>query len=86
MWVRGGAFYLLYLCCISKHNKNNNNTPPGTASIGAGIDSYYEYMLKSCVLLGDYDYCRMFNLVISCCNNTNNTPSELPGYQKAPEI
>lgn len=46
------------------------------AGIGAGIDSYYEYCLKTYILLGDEDYLYRFNKVkvslnekiISCSN------------------
>lgn len=31
------------------------------SGVGAGIDSYYEYLLKSYVLLGDGQYLARFN-------------------------
>ena len=34
------------------------------SGIGAGIDSYYEYMLKAYVLLGDKTYLNRFNKVL----------------------
>ncbi len=33
------------------------------SGVGAGIDSYYEYCLKSYILLGDREYLRRFNAV-----------------------
>ena len=33
------------------------------SGVGAGIDSYYEYCLKSYVLLGDEEYLRRFRAV-----------------------
>ena len=33
------------------------------SGIGAGIDSYYEYCLKSYILLGDRSYLERFNKV-----------------------
>lgn len=33
------------------------------SGVGAGIDSYYEYLLKAYVLLGDESYLERFNKV-----------------------
>lgn len=33
------------------------------SGVGAGIDSYYEYCLKSYILFGDKEYLRRFRLV-----------------------
>ena len=33
------------------------------SGVGAGIDSYYEYLLKAHILLGDQDYLARFNKV-----------------------
>ena len=33
------------------------------SSVGAGIDSYYEYCLKAYILLGDETYLERFNRV-----------------------
>lgn len=33
------------------------------SGVGAGIDSYYEYVLKAYVLLGDDSYLERFNKV-----------------------
>ena len=35
------------------------------SGVGAGIDSYYEYCLKSYILLGDTEYLHRFNKVLS---------------------
>lgn len=35
-----------------------------TTGIGAGSDSFYEYLLKSYILFGDPEYLDMFNKVI----------------------
>ena len=35
--------------------------------MGAGIDSYYEYCLKSYILFGDREYLRRFRLVSAEC-------------------
>ena len=34
------------------------------SGVGAGIDSYYEYVLKAYILLGDDTYLERFNKVI----------------------
>lgn len=34
------------------------------SGVGAGIDSYYEYLLKAYVLLGDEGYLERFNKVL----------------------
>jgi len=36
------------------------------SGVGAGIDSYYEYLLKAYIMLGDETYLDRFNKV-SCC-------------------
>ena len=36
------------------------------SGVGAGIDSYYEYCLKSYILLGDREYLRRFDKVTGC--------------------
>lgn len=36
------------------------------SGVGAGIDSYYEYLLKAYVLLGDESYLERFNKVNKC--------------------
>lgn len=33
------------------------------SGVGAGIDSYYEYLLKAYVLLGDDQFLQRFNIV-----------------------
>lgn len=33
------------------------------SGVGAGIDSYYEYLLKAYVLLGDDEFLQRFNVV-----------------------
>lgn len=44
------------------------------SGVGAGIDSYYEYCLKSYVLLGESRYLSRFNKVNKqFINNTINT-------------
>jgi hypothetical protein len=35
--------------------------------IGAGIDSYYEYLLKAYLMFGDEEYYHMFNVVRNIC-------------------
>ena len=37
--------------------------PPTDSGVGAGIDSYYEYCLKSYILLGDHEYLQRFDKV-----------------------
>lgn len=36
---------------------------PLDSGVGAGIDSYYEYLLKAYVLLGDDSFLERFNTV-----------------------
>lgn len=39
------------------------------SGVGAGIDSYYEYLMKAYILLGDNVFLDRFNVVsIPCCN------------------
>ena len=40
--------------------------PLTDSSVGAGIDSYYEYCLKAYILFGDETYLERFNRVWSC--------------------
>lgn len=42
------------------HTLTHTHTDSG---VGAGIDSYYEYCLKSYILLGNSEYLRRFNKV-----------------------
>lgn len=37
--------------------------PLTDSGVGAGIDSYYEYLMKAYVLLGDDQYLHRFNTV-----------------------
>lgn len=37
------------------------------SGVGAGIDSYYEYLMKAYILLGDNVYLERFNTVRTCC-------------------
>ena len=37
--------------------------PSTDSSVGAGIDSYYEYCLKAYILFGDETYLERFNRV-----------------------
>ncbi len=39
-----------------------------TTGIGAGSDSFYEYLLKSYILFGDPEYLDMFNKVRDFCH------------------
>ena len=45
---------------LHTHTHTLTHTDSG---VGAGIDSYYEYCLKSYVLLGNKEYLRRFNKV-----------------------
>ena len=45
------------------------------SGVGAGIDSYYEYMFKAYVLLGDETYLDRFNKVIIVCSLNHPTVS-----------
>jgi len=36
------------------------------SGVGAGIDSYYEYLLKAYIMLGDETYLNRFNKVLHC--------------------
>lgn len=40
---------------------NNGDWINRNSGVGAGIDSYYEYLLKAYILLGDESYLRRFN-------------------------
>ena len=40
------------------------------SGVGAGIDSYYEYLLKAHVLFGDQDYLHRFNTVRTASETT----------------
>ena len=43
-------------------NVNNGDWVRRESGIGAGIDSYYEYLLKAYILLGDEAYLERFNI------------------------
>ena len=43
------------------------------SGVGAGIDSYYEYLLKAYILLGDETYLDRFNKVWDSNLNVGNT-------------
>lgn len=47
------------------------------SGVGAGIDSYYEYLLKAYILLGDDMFLQRFNIVSHLIplglNNNNNS-------------
>ncbi len=45
---------LTILCCLVSES-----------GVGAGIDSYYEYLLKAYIMLGDETYLDRFNKVSS---------------------
>ena len=36
------------------------------SGVGAGIDSYYEYLMKAYILLGDSVFLERFNIVSPC--------------------
>lgn len=38
------------------------------SGVGAGIDSYYEYLMKAYILLGDKVYLNRFNTVRALCS------------------
>ena len=38
------------------------------SGVGAGIDSYYEYLLKAYIMLGDETYLDRFNKVVLLCS------------------
>lgn len=40
--------------------------PLTDSGVGAGIDSYYEYLLKAYILLGDDQFLQRFNTVSIC--------------------
>ena len=46
-------------CVISPHPRTPTHTHAG---IGAGIDSFYEYLLKAYVMFGDEELLRWFNI------------------------
>ena len=48
---------------LSKYNLLNLYV--SESGVGAGIDSYYEYVLKAYILLGDDEYLDRFNKVSS---------------------
>lgn len=46
------------------------------SGVGAGIDSYYEYLLKAYILLGDDLFLQRFNIV-SDVTRCNHSPAEI---------
>ena len=56
------------------------------SGIGAGIDSYYEYLLKGYVLLGEEKYLTRFNKVCPTCflvfNNLNNLSVQMNRWEQ----
>ena len=59
-------------CCVSALSLSHTHTDSG---VGAGIDSYYEYCLKSYILLGDMEYLHRFNKVYSLLASEASKPS-----------
>ena len=43
-------------------NTANGDWVRRESGVGAGIDSYYEYLLKAYILLGDEEYLDRFNI------------------------
>ena len=60
IWRSRHRAYNLVGTVINIHNAEWTRIDSG---VGAGIDSYYEYCLKSYILLGDKEYLRRFGLV-----------------------
>ena len=58
------------ICVCDFGEKKNLLRVFAESGVGAGIDSYYEYLLKAYILLGDETYLDRFNKVSSpfpCC-------------------
>ncbi|GMH33547.1 hypothetical protein BSKO_01381 [Bryopsis sp. KO-2023] len=51
------------------------------SGIGAGIDSFFEYMLKGYILLGDSDYLDMFLELYAAASRHMTVPGLIEGYQ-----
>ena len=47
-------------------NVHNGEWMRRDSGVGAGSDSYYEYVLKSYILLGDEEYLKRFHMVSGC--------------------
>lgn len=47
------------------------------SGVGAGIDSYYEYLLKAYILLGDDQFLQRFNIVRERTNTDKSNLSPL---------
>ncbi len=60
IWHSRSRSHNLVGAVINVHNAEWTRVDSG---VGAGIDSYYEYCLKSYILLGDRKYLRRFGLV-----------------------
>nr|XP_026695542.1 ER degradation-enhancing alpha-mannosidase-like protein 3 isoform X3 [Ciona intestinalis] len=55
-------------------NVENGEWVRKESGIGAGIDSYYEYLLKAYILLGDDTYLHRFNTHYQAINKLHSTP------------
>ena len=60
IWRSRHRGYNLVGSVINVHNAEWTRVDSG---VGAGIDSYYEYCLKSYILLGDRKYLQRFGMV-----------------------
>ncbi|CAI5461801.1 unnamed protein product [Closterium sp. Yama58-4] len=55
----------------------------GNTGIGAGVDSFYEYLLKAYVLFGDPDYWHMFQAAYTATQRYLRTPHPSSWYHDA---
>ena len=63
------SFFFFFLCvCVCLKYCNIFFVCSSESGVGAGIDSYYEYVLKAYILLGDDNYLDRFNKVSSFCH------------------
>lgn len=51
------------LLCAMTHINDERTLCFLDSGVGAGIDSYYEYLLKAYILLGDDQFLQRFNIV-----------------------
>ena len=61
-------------------NTANGDWVRRESGVGAGIDSYYEYLLKAYILLGDEEYLDRFNIHYTSIKVSPTTKMYLRNY------
>lgn len=62
-WMDGEEIEHLFITLFLLSYKVMHDCVSPDSGVGAGIDSYYEYLLKAYILLGDDQFLQRFNIV-----------------------